>query len=291
MPRFQRLYKELPINQIERDPDQPRKDFGTEGDMNAFLLDIKEYGIDEPLKVMELEPNRYLIIDGHRRYICAQKLKFETVPCMIYPKLQNGMLESRRYKIQNSRRSWRPLERSEALERIKAEMGFRTIRELADHLELTETLVANSLQLRKQKMDYIELMEKYGLAESYRIEFVRLKQKLRKIRHYEVDDIIANIFDRVQHKIIRTAKDFRRLGSIFLRATANEQEIYNFLSNPDMTVGELEQRTLNSGMALHIEKAIQQLATKKQEGIAYSSQEEAFILQLRDFLLEIYPVS
>jgi hypothetical protein len=51
-------------------------------------------------------------------------------------------------------------------------MGFSSNRQLADHLGITEAVVANSLQLRKQKMDYIELMERYDLSESYRIEFV-----------------------------------------------------------------------------------------------------------------------
>ena len=279
-------FLEIPVNKIQRDVNQPRRDFGTEGDTNRLLLSIEQYGIENPISVSELEDGRYIIIDGHRRYICAQKLGYEQVPCRVYPKLSNAELETRRYEIQNNRRSWKPMERSEALERIKAEMGFSSNRLLADHLGITEAVVANSLQLRKQKMDYIELMERYDLSESYRIEFVRLKPKLRKIRNVEVDDIIINLFNRIQHKVIKNAKELRKLGSIFLRATANEEELARYLVDPDMTVHELEQRTLQSGFSLHIEQLIKGISQKRAEGVAFSSQEKAFLEQLKKLLNE-----
>lgn len=277
-------FTQLAVGKIQRDVNQPRRDFGTEGDTNRLLLSIKQYGIENPISVSEYEDGRYIIIDGHRRYICAQKLGYTEVPCRIYPLLSNAELETRRYEIQNNRRSWKPMERSEALERIKAEMGFTSNRQLAEHLGITEAVVANSLQLRKQKMDYIELMERYELSESYRIEFVRLKPKLRKIRNVEVDEIIINLFERIEHKVIKNAKELRKLGSIFLRATANEEELARYLTDPDMTISELEQRTLQSGFSLHIEQLIKGISQKRSNGVAFSSQEKAFLDQLRDLL-------
>jgi ParB/RepB/Spo0J family partition protein len=285
MHKYGYVFQELPIHQIQRDPDQPRRD--TESDLNRLLVSIRQYGIEQPITVSEHIDGRFIIIDGHRRYNCADKLNYEKVPCRVYPKLQPGEFETRRFEAQNNRRAWRPLERSDALERIKSAMGFGTNKQLADHLGMTETLVGNSLQLRKQKMGYIELMEKHNLNESHRLEFVRLKPKIRKIKDFEADEIIINLFERVQHKVIRSSRDFRKLGRIFLRATANEQELYNYLSDPDMTVSELEQRTLQSGFSLHIEQVIQKIASKRKEGVAFSSQERAFLEQLRDLLNKV----
>lgn len=277
-------FVQIPVAKIQRDINQPRRDFGTEGDANRLLTSIKQYGIENPISVSELDDGRYIIIDGHRRYICAQKLGYTEIPCRIYPHLANAELETRRYEIQNNRRSWKPMERSEALERIKAEMGFNSNRQLAEHLGITEAVVANSLQLRKQKMDYIELMERYELTESYRIEFVRLKPKLRKIRNEEVDEIIINLFERIKHKVIKNSKELRKLGSIFLRATANEEELARYLADPDMTISELEQRTLQSGFSLHIEQLIKGISQKRADGVAFSTQEKAFLDQLKDLL-------
>jgi len=83
-------------------------------------------------------------------------------------------------------------------------------------------------------------MDDHKLGPSYQVEFVKLFEKLRPIKNFTVDDIIKTLFERVQHKVIRSSKDFRTLGRIFLRATANHGYIYAFLSNPDMTVEELE---------------------------------------------------
>lgn len=281
-------YREIPLENIERDPDQPRKDFGTEGDTNRLLVSIQKRGLRKPIDVSEISPNRFIIIDGHRRYICSQKLGLKRIKCQVYPKLEKGELEIIRYELQNNRRAWRPLERSEALQRIKDSGGFSTIKELAKNLSLSETVVNMSLQLRRQKLTYLELMEKYGLLESYRSEFIRLKPKIRKIKDFEVDDIVENIFERVNHKAIKNAKDFRKLGRIFLRATANEEQLYQYLSNRDMTVEELRKKTTDTGFSLLIEQMIQSITEKKQKGVSFSSEEKEFIIQLKDLLNKIF---
>ena len=130
-------------------------------------------------------------------------------------------------------------------------------------------------------LETLELMAKHGLSESYQIEFVRLKSKIRRIKTLEVDDIIYKLFEKVQHKIIKSAKEFRKLAKIFLRAAANEKELYEFLTNPDMTVSELDQRTLQSGFSLFIEQALNAIASKRKDGIALSSKEKNLINQLK----------
>lgn len=280
------IYEDLPIEQIQWDPDQPRKDFGTEGDENRLKVSIQEHGILEPIEVSKLKDSKFTIIDGHRRYIIAQNLGFKTIPCIVYPELKKGDLETYRFEIQTNQRRWKPSERSEALNRIKTEKGFRSNKELAQYLGLSETVVANSLQLRNLALEYLSLMEKYELSEAYRVEFMRLKPKLRKLGNMEVNQIIENIFERIQNHVIKNAKDLRKLGRIFLRATANEKELNNFLSDPDMTIEELEQRTLQSGSSLLVEQLIKYISIKRQKGVEFSSQEREFLEQLRTLLNE-----
>lgn len=287
MQKHKYTFKELPISQVERDPNQPRKDFGTDGDENRLLTSIEQYGIEQPIIVSQADDKRYIILDGHRRYICAQKLGFKTIPCRVYPKLSSGEFESRRYEIQNNRRPWKPLERSEALQRIKNYLRFETNKELAGHLHISESVIGNSLQLRHEKMEHLEMMAKYGLSEAYQVEFVRLKPKIRRVKEFEVDDVIKALFEKVQHRVIRSAKDFRRLGRAFLRASANEKEIYRFLSDPDMTINELEQRTVHSGFSLLVEQVIQKVGTKRRDGEAFTSQEKTMLRQLTDLLKKV----
>lgn len=278
------IYKELPIEQIERDINQPRRDFGTNGDENHLLVSIRNYGIEEPLKVSEVEPGRYLLIDGHRRFNCAKKIGMAQLPCRIYPKMSPGELETRRYEMQNNRRPWKPMERSEALERIKIGNNFRTNREVADLLGMTETMVNNSLILRKQRIDHVEKMERYGLSESCRIEFVRLHPKLRKVKDIEVDEVVYMLFEKISNQVIKNVRDFRVLGKLFLRASANEEELHRFFTNADMTIPELEHRTSEVGFSLLLEETIQSIAKKQQTGVDYTNLEKEFIGQLRTLL-------
>jgi ParB/RepB/Spo0J family partition protein len=285
------LYKELPLEQIERDIDQPRKDFGVEGEENRLLLSMRQIGIQQPLVVQEAEKDRYIIIDGQRRYMCAKMLDIKILPCRVVTKLPKGELERLRFEIQNNRREWRPLEKSDALERIKDAKGFRTNRELATFLGMSEPAVCLSLKLRKQTMEYIGLMERYDLPETYRVEFLRLKPKLRKVRDLEVDAITRILFEKVKCGILKNAKTFRKLCRIFLRAHLNEKELYAFLTNPDMTVEELEKRTVQSGPSLLVEKLVSELGTVFQKGSKIAEQDKAQYIQLRDFLLSKFPVT
>jgi len=279
-------FMEIPINILEEDPQQPRSKTNTEQDRNRLLVSLKELGLQQPVSVTEYAKGKYRIIDGHRRYRCAQDLKWEKIPCRVYPILEDADLERVRFEIQNNRRPWKPLERSHALTRMKQSGGY-TDDQLAEMLFVSRALVTNSIMLGKQKEEYLKLMEEYDLSESYQAEFTKLRPKLRKIREFEVGDIAKNLFERTQHSVIRSAKDFRTLGRIFLRATANEALIFEFLSNPDMTVKDLEQQTVQSGFSLWVENLIQKIGGKKQEGIAFSTQEKAILIELRDLLTKV----
>ncbi len=280
-------FTQIPIGQIQEDLHQPRKNFGTEGDKNRLLLSLKEIGLQAPITVKKSGPDTYLIVDGHRRYKCALEIGWKTISCRVLDELTAAQIEKVRFEVQNNRRPWKPLERADALARIKELAGFGTNKELAGHLYLSETLVSNSLQLRGQKEDYKKLMDTYDLSESYRVEFVKLLPKLRQIREWDVPEIIETLFQRVQHRVIQTSKDFRTIGRIFLRATANEDMILLFLKDPDMTVGELERHTIQSGFALWIEQVIQKTTTMSQLGTAFSAKELVYLKELRDLLNKV----
>ncbi len=283
-------FKELPIDQIQRDQNQPRKDFDVKGDNNRLVVSLKEIGIQQPIVVLQEKETLYTVIDGHRRHIAATQLQFKTVPCRIYKKLPKGEMERLRFEIQNNRREWKPLERSDALERIKEQKGFKTNRELAECLGLSPTLIHFSLQLRKQTLEYIGLMEKYELPETYRVEFIRLKPKICRIKDLEVNDITIILFKKAQRGVIKNAKAFRKLRKIFLRAHLNQKELHEFLTNPDMTVDELEDRTVQSGPSLLVEKLLLELGKTFQEGSGVAEQDVFTYIQLRDFLVAKFPL-
>ena len=276
--------KELPISQVERDLSQPRTDFGEAVDENHLLNSIKELGIDDPLKVVEVEPGRYVVIDGNRRYKCAKKLGMTMVPCRIYPNMSVGELETRRYNMQNNRRAWKPMERANAFDRIKEAYNFRTNREVAQHLGHSETLVNNALELRKLRFEYLEKMQDLNLAPSCRTEFIRLLPKLRNVRELDPNDIVEILFRKIRIQVITNVRGFRDLSKVFLRASANEADLYRFLTNDDMSIEELNHRTSEVGFSLSLEDIIESVTFKKANDIAFTEQETIFLGKLKNLL-------
>lgn len=281
------IFKDLPLGQIECDPNQPRKDFGTEGDANLFMEDIREQGIEVPIAVMIVAPDRYLLIDGHRRYKCAQRVSLSTIPCRVYDKMSPAELERKRYNIQNNRRPWRPLERSNAIERIKEATGLKTDKEVAQFVGLSVSVVNCSLRLRREKMEYIEMMERYNLHQSYRDEFLKLRPKIHKVKNFEADDIIQIIFQKIESGKISSAKDLRMLKRIFDRDSVNENALELFLSDPEMTLRMLERHTLQNGFSGLVDQLMKKIGESLQAGKDFTPQEKPILIQLRDLLSKV----
>lgn len=281
-------FKNVGLEALVKDPRQPREDFNTEGDKNRLKLSIKELGIQQPLAVMDLEDGSYQIIDGHRRFLCAKELQLDKVPCSIYPKLDPGLLERVRFEVTANRRLWKPLERAKALANFKEASGLSSNKEAAKKLFISETLVSNSLKLGDLRSDYQEIMDEYGLNASFQVEFVKLYGKLRPIKDLTIDDIVKILFERVRHKLITSSKDFRSLGAIFLRATANSDAIYAFLTS-DMTVKELEQNTIQSGFSLWLEQSIKKIKANEKSGTPFSAPEKLLLLEMQKLLNKILP--
>jgi ParB family chromosome partitioning protein len=82
---------EVPITRVVPDPDQPRKDWGSDEARRAMdeLTDsIRAYGVLQPILVAEEEPAdhgepRYRVISGARRREAAQRAGLTTLPVVV----------------------------------------------------------------------------------------------------------------------------------------------------------------------------------------------------------------
>lgn len=72
---------ELPLKDIEPNPDQPRKNF-TEDALETLMESIKNFGIVQPI-VVRKKGKKYQIVAGERRYRAASALGLGQVPVII----------------------------------------------------------------------------------------------------------------------------------------------------------------------------------------------------------------
>lgn len=99
-------FKELPLDIIERDPEQPRRDLHIYDRFGTQLQEsINQYGILVALAVRVLNDGRYMVIDGHRRLICAERLGLLSVPCQVYTNLTPADVWRLRFELQDN---WEP---------------------------------------------------------------------------------------------------------------------------------------------------------------------------------------
>ena len=73
---------EIPISQIEPNPDQPRREFDEEA-LQELADSIKTMGIIAPITLRQVSDNRYQIIAGERRWRASQIAGLTTIPAYI----------------------------------------------------------------------------------------------------------------------------------------------------------------------------------------------------------------
>ncbi|MCY4418999.1 MAG: ParB/RepB/Spo0J family partition protein [Cytophagales bacterium] len=73
---------QVPLDNIEPNPQQPRKDFD-ENNLKELIQSVKLHGIIQPITVSALPNNRYQIISGERRWQAAKRANLKTIPVFL----------------------------------------------------------------------------------------------------------------------------------------------------------------------------------------------------------------
>ena len=73
---------EIPLSQIEPNPDQPRREFDQEA-LEELAGSIKTLGIIAPITLRQVAENHYQIIAGERRWRASQLAGLTAIPAYI----------------------------------------------------------------------------------------------------------------------------------------------------------------------------------------------------------------
>ncbi|HRW21100.1 MAG TPA: ParB/RepB/Spo0J family partition protein [Bacteroidales bacterium] len=83
---------EIPINNIEANPFQPRENFNEEG-LKELADSIKQYGVIQPITVRVVKENKYQLISGERRLRASKLAGIENIPAYVRSANDEVMLE------------------------------------------------------------------------------------------------------------------------------------------------------------------------------------------------------
>lgn len=136
----------LPVENIEPNPDQPRRDFD-KGPLEDLAASIKEKGIIQPLivRVSPRDARRYEIVAGERRWRAAQMAQLHEVPVLVREFDDTEVLEVA--IIENIQRAdLNPVEEAAGYNQLMERFGH-TQEKLATALGKSRSHIANLMRL------------------------------------------------------------------------------------------------------------------------------------------------
>jgi ParB family chromosome partitioning protein len=141
---------EIPLDEIETNPFQPRQHFDQEA-LKELAESIKVHGIIQPITVRKLARNQYQLISGERRFQASRMAGLKSVPAYIRTADDQQMLEMA--LIENiQRENLNPIEISLSYQRLISECNLKQ-EELGDRVGKNRSTVTNYLRLLKLPPD------------------------------------------------------------------------------------------------------------------------------------------
>lgn len=135
----------LPVDLIDPNPLQPRKDFGDE-EMADLISSVKSKGILQPVTVRESGDGRYQLVAGERRLRAAKSLAIDSVP--VYILSVDSDVDMMEYALVENiqRQDLNPVEQAEAFALLLSKYDL-TQQMIADQVGMSRPAVANTLRL------------------------------------------------------------------------------------------------------------------------------------------------
>ena len=139
-------YRELPIESITANPQQPRTVFDQES-LTELAESIQEVGLLQPIVVRPLSPGHYELVMGERRLRAAKEVGWTVIPAIIRPTDQEDLL--RDALLENIQRvQLNPLEEAAAYQQLLSDFGC-TQEELATRIKKSRPQISNTIRLLK----------------------------------------------------------------------------------------------------------------------------------------------
>jgi len=134
---------QIPIDRIDPNPFQPRKDFEP-ASLRELVASIRRHGVLQPLLVRK-QGDRYQLIAGERRWLSSKQTGLATVPCRILALEDQGVTEAA-IEENLKRKDLNALEKAQAFQDYLDRFGS-SIEALAKQLSMKRATVSNYVRL------------------------------------------------------------------------------------------------------------------------------------------------
>jgi len=236
------MINEVEIINIFPDPDQPRKTFNGK-QMFELEQSVTKEGILSPL-ILEsnFKGDKYLILDGERRFRIATELGLKTVPATIIEgPLTFEQRTIKRFNVQEQHQNWSDFDRAKAIHQFKKETKLSLV-EIADKLNCYVPKLHGLLSIT----EFSETGEKMILEKNIPFTFLIFLIRIVKtyqflLPDYKKETIETKMIDKIV-KLDMRVSEINILSQI-ISSSENLTEKIEFLENEQMTVEDLILKT------------------------------------------------
>ena len=138
---------EIPLSEIEPNPNQPRRDFDPEA-LQELAASIQQIGIIQPITLRQVDEHRFQIIAGERRWRASQIAGLNSVPAYIRTIRDENVMEMA--LVENiQREDLNAIEIALAYEHLLDAEGM-TQEKVSERVGKSRTAITNYLRLLKE---------------------------------------------------------------------------------------------------------------------------------------------
>lgn len=171
--------KEIPVGDIDPNPEQPRRTFNKES-ISQLAQSIRDQGVLQPLLVVPRDNGRYRIIAGERRYRASREAGLETVPCVVrdmdlLQQMEVALIENLQREDLN------PMDAAQGIKALMQQCGY-TQEKVASRLGKSRPAVANLLRLLTLPESVAVLVREGKLSAGHARVLAGLSKDADKIR-------------------------------------------------------------------------------------------------------------
>ena len=156
--------RELPVELIKPNPDQPRTQFEPEA-LAALAASIETSGVVQPLLVRPLHDGSYELVAGERRWRAARQAGLEKVPAVVREQAEAERLQAA--LIENMvREDLNPVEEARACAALIEDLGLSK-EDLARRVGRSRPAVSNLIRLLELPDEALKMLEAGDLSEGH----------------------------------------------------------------------------------------------------------------------------
>ena len=243
----------VPTNSLRANPHNPRMLFDREP-LKALEDSIQRIGILVPLTVYMAEgSDKYTILDGQRRWICAKNIGLETVPINVVgePTVAQNIVTM--FQIHKLRKDWELMPTALKVEVLMEEIGAQSDNQLAVITGLDAAVVARCKKLLWYSDKYRNFMLTVEPKDRIKADFFielypvltdRVLTRAKISRDYVIDRMLFKYENKKSG--MKSITDFRKIKSYVAIARAAGEEgliierYKKFIDDDEMDLVDLE---------------------------------------------------